>query len=282
MLDVSPLVRRQAIRAAADAEDPADYGALAEAARLDPDPLVQAEAVRALARQDSSRTANLLRDLWEDADDELRESIALAWASPKVLSAGGRDALLVRIAAEHGPGALRASSAVLRAIPRDARAEDPELTQSAIAQVLRALEHGTRPERMQALAIARTDDPMLGQAIVNASKGDDLEVKVAALGRLTESKAHREAAVRELEAIAKGPDAPRASRARFLLAAAGETRAQPLLEASLAAPEASARLSAVTGLAALGRPGRGAQVLADADPSVRTKAACALLLARAR
>lgn len=115
--DPNPRVRRAAARAARDATDPNDLEALVEAARVDPEAIVRTEAVRAIAgvtplpREDA---ADVLRDLWTGADAGLREDIALAWASPAVWGAGGREALRVVVAADHGAGAVEAAAAVLR------------------------------------------------------------------------------------------------------------------------------------------------------------------------
>jgi hypothetical protein len=51
-----------------------------------------------------------------------------------------------------------------------------------------------------------------------------------------------------------------------------------LVERDLASPEPSARLGAAQALAALGRPARAAPLLADADPGVRARAACTILV----
>jgi hypothetical protein len=84
--------------------------------------------------------------------------------------------------------------------------------------------------------------------------------------------------VRDLEAFA-GQPGPLGSRARFALAAAGDVRIQAWLERDLTSPDPSERLSAANALGAMGRSARGAPLLADPDASVRTRAACTLILA---
>ena len=70
-----------------------------------------------------------------------------------------------------------------------------------------------------------------------------------------------------------------ASRARQLLASARDVRVQAWIEEDLGSDDGAVRLAAVGALVALGRASRGAPVLADADPGVRTRGACALILA---
>ncbi|MGH7272478.1 MAG: hypothetical protein ACREJ3_18780 [Polyangiaceae bacterium] len=116
LIDPAPRVRREAARAARDAADPYDLGPLSEAARLDPAPIVRTEAVRSLAALPATpdgTVANALRDLFTGGDDGLREDIALAWSSPRVWSAGGKEALRVLVASGQGPAALEAAAAVL-------------------------------------------------------------------------------------------------------------------------------------------------------------------------
>jgi hypothetical protein len=54
---------------------------------------------------------------------------------------------------------------------------------------------------------------------------------------------------------------------------------QAWIEDDLRANDPYTRLSAADALAALGRSARGAPLLADADASVRTRAACTLMVA---
>ena len=97
---------------------------------------------------------------------------------------------------------------------------------------------------------------------------------------ITESAPDRDASIRALEAIAGDKDRTAAATgAKLALANAGDLRVQAWLEADLLSTDPALRVGAVTALAALGRAGRGAPVLADADPSLRTRAACTILLA---
>src|SRR5262249_13817495 len=116
LLDPEPLVRRQAARAAADAADPDDLDALAEAVRLDPQPIVRTEAVRGLAALGGAAGGRVLgarRDLWRGGDDALREDMARAWSRSPLWESGGREELRLLVAAEEGPPAIEGAAAIL-------------------------------------------------------------------------------------------------------------------------------------------------------------------------
>jgi hypothetical protein len=277
LVDSEPRVRREAARAASDAKAPADLPALAEAARVDPTPIVQTEAVRAIAALSQASNVgavHVLRDLWESADDALREDIALAWAGPALWAAGGRDALHFVVASEHGPAAVEAAAAVLR--HRDA---DAEVSDAAAGQIERAIESGPRAARLQAIAQTPLDRPELLSAVKTAAENDDVEVRVGALARLTETKDPR--VVEKLESLARSGSAV-AERARFALALSGDRRVQAWIEQDLGADRPEQRLSAAMELAAMGRAGRGAPLLADGDARVRLRAACTMITAARR
>ena len=246
--DPSPLVRRQAVRAAMHARDAGDLLKLADIARLDPDDMIRSEAVRALATQparpgqDAGDVADRLRDLWPTADDALREDIAMAWASKDVFANGGRDALLMMIAgSKDSPGVMEAAAAV----EMTWAASDPALGRAASAQILRAIGEGSVEERLHAIAIARFEqDKGMLDAINAASTDSDAAVRVAALSRLLNRGASRADAVRALEVLAGqdhgAEDAPTrklGSRALFALAAAGDVNVQKWLEDGIGAKE---------------------------------------------
>jgi hypothetical protein len=272
LLDPEPGVRRQAARAAREAADPCDLEALAEAARVDPEPIVRTEAVRAMAvlpPLSVYRVALVLRDLWTSGDGGLRADIARAWAAPSVWPAGGSEALRMVIASEHGEGVIEASAAVLAR--RDA---GRELVNLAVSELERSIAVGSRLVRRQALAEAPLDRPELQAAVKAASNDEDVDVRIAALARL----AAREAGATErLEELAR-PGQLFSAHARRALAAAGDRRVQSWIEQDLAAPAPEDRLSAVAALSALGVAARGAPLLAAEDPSLRVRAACAILM----
>ncbi|AKV04838.1 hypothetical protein AKJ09_11501 [Labilithrix luteola] len=292
LFDPSPRVRRSAIRASAKAGDAADLDVLLETARVDPELMLRNEAIRAMSaivREDKSRAGELamrLRDLWNAGDDAVREDVAVAWALSPVFDNGGREALRVQLASGRGPGAIAAAAVILRTTPKDA-----ELTSSASALLARTIAEGSGRDRLHAIVSARLDGAEL-EALRKAAKEEDADVRVAALGRLLASKPDHDAATRDLETVAgygvKGTpsDDPRArdlaARARLALAYAGDVRIQAWIEEDLQATEPHRRLGAASALAALGRPSRGAPLLADPDPSVRTRAACTMMLAARR
>jgi hypothetical protein len=240
-------------------------------------------AIAALPATPGGQAADLLRDLWTGGDDGLREDIALAWASPAIWSAGGQEALRVLVAAGRGPGAIEAAAAVLR--HEDASAE---VTQAAIGQIVRSVAMGPRPARMQSIAQAPLDRADVLEAVKRAASDEDLDVRVAALARLASAtgphagaadrRAQTSDAVIALEALAQ-PGSPVAQRARFALASAGDRRVQAWIEGDLSAPTPEDRLGAATSLATLGVPARAAPLLADADPAVRVRAACTIVMA---
>ena len=282
LVDPAPAVRRAAMHAAIAANDATELDAIGEAARLDPDPMVRSEAVRAIAQIGGASAVARLRDLWANADDPIREDIAIAWSSPAVRSAGGRDALRVLLAAEHGPGAIDGAAAALRGDVRDG-----EIDASATALLARTIQAGSPRDRLHAIAVAPSGKSLTGDilsALRSASKDADSAVRVGALARLVESAPDAKAAIAALEGIAGQPSTGQASsdaassRAKLALASAGDTRIQAWIEADLTAASPEARLSAASALAALGRVGRAAPLLADDDASVRTRAACTILL----
>lgn len=300
IVDPSPRVRRSAIHASAEAKDAGDLDLLFETARVDPDLLLRNEALRAMSaivrgsdagRARAGELALRLRDLWTSGDDAVREDVAVAWALAPVFESGGREALRVAIAEGKGPGALAAAGVVLRTAPKD-----QELRASAEGLLARTIDEGSRRDRLHAVAVARPEGIVL-DALRRASKEDDLDVRVPALARLLDAKSDRDGAQKELERVAgygvrgaktaagEAEDArlrEHASRARTALAQAGDVRIQAWIEQDLTSQDPHRRASAASALAAMGRAARAAPLLADADASVRTRAACTLLVAARR
>jgi hypothetical protein len=219
-----------------------------------------------------------LRDLWTEADEAMREDIAVLWTMPAIWAAGGRDELRLLVAAGTGQGAISGAGAIVRV---HADPSDPELVRSASALLARTIESGAHRARLHAMAVAPLDADIVA-ALRKAAADEDGPIKVAALSRLLGSSPDRAQARRDLESIGGQKDSPVASRARFALATAGDVHIQAWIEDDLASPDPLTRLSAADALAALGRAARGAPLLADADPSVRTRAACTLLVAASR
>jgi hypothetical protein len=288
LVDGSALVRKGALHAIVAHDDPADYDAVLEVARKDPAPLLRSTAVRALSRMAGapSDIANRLRDLWTSGDDGLREDVAAAFASRAIYPLGGHEALAHLLAVSRGNEAVGVAGVVL-----GANVEDASLQAQATAELASALADGGQRARIHAIAVApigregANGSTTLLDALRVASHAEDLEVRLAALGRLASARAiparDRDAAIASLEQLAEPtPSAPDSSvRARFLLAEAGDGRVQAWLEADLRAKDAAVRVRAADALAALGRASRAAPLLADDDPSVRSRAACAILVA---
>jgi hypothetical protein len=277
--DPAPAVRRAAMHAALVARDPKDVDALSEVARVDPELIVRTDAVRAMAAVGGEGVVAKLRDLWASADEPLREDIASAWASPAVSKSGGRAELVLLVRQARGAAAIEGAGAALRG-----PAEDTELRASATALLARVIGAGSARDRHHAIAVSPMPPPApILQALREAAKDEDANLRVAALAALTSSAPDRDAAVRALEALAMDADrAAAASRAKLALASAGDARVQSLAEADLLAKDASTRVSAAMALADLGRSGRAAPLLADDDPSVRMRAACVLMTAPKR
>jgi len=288
--DGSPLVRRSALHAILASDDPADVDAVLEAAQKDPVPLLRSTAVRALARMGTlpDGIANRLRDLWTSADEPLRGDLAYALAAPNVLQRGGQEALTHLLATTKGNEAVSVAAAAL-----SARADDPAFRASAVARLASEITDGGHRARIHAIAVAPlparghdAETKTLLEAVRAASRAEDLDVRIGALGRLADTRrgvpwSDRAAAIASLEELAAPSESTslRGSRARLLLAEAGDRRVQAWLAADLRAKDADARLSAAEALAALERASRAAPLLADDDPSVRTRAACTILLA---
>lgn len=280
-------IRRSAIRAAGDAKDAADIDLLFETARVDPELMLRNEALRSIssilrskedwAKPKAADLAVRLRDLWTAGDDAIKEDVAVAWGLTPVYENGGREALRVFIAEGKGPGAIAAAGVVTRMSQRDKdkdKGPDADLVASANALLARTIEGASRRDRLHALAVAKLDGSIL-EATRKAAKDEDREVKIPALARLAETKSDATAARNELVEIASGGDV----RARHALASVGDLRVQAWIEQDLAASEPHRKTQAASALAALGRPARAAPLLVDPDPSVRTRAACTMMIA---
>jgi hypothetical protein len=283
MTDSALEARRGAMRAAQRALDPGDVPALAEAARVDPDPIVRTDALRTLLTIGGPEVARRLRDLWTSGDEGVRGDIAVGWTRPTVFPSGGEEALRVIIGTERGPGSIEAAAGVLRMPTKGKKEEVPsaELRAMAVSRIAQTIEKDARRGRLHALAVAPVSTsgelaPVLS-AVRASAKDDDLEIRITALGRLLDSPPDRAAAIQELEPVAGQPEGRHARRALFALASAGHHRIQAWVERDLASQDPETRVSALLSLVALDRAPRGATLLADADPSVRTRAACMLI-----
>jgi HEAT repeat protein len=247
---------------------PEDRHARAKAL-LDPEPGVRRQAARA-ARDaaDPSDLEALAETARVDPEPIVRTEAVRAIAVLPPLSVY-REALRLVIASEQGEGVIEASTAVLAR--RDAGSD---LVNLAVSQLVRSIAVGSHRIRRQALAEAPLDNPELHAAVKAASNDEDVDVRIAALARLAD---HEAGVTERLEELAR-PGQRFSAHARQALAVAGDRRVQSWIERDLAAPAPEDRLSAVAALSALGVAARGAPLLAEEDPSLRVRAACAILM----
>lgn len=291
VVDPAPRVRRAALEAIAEARDVGSLEAVFEAARVDPEPIVRTEAVRALsalgrAADRAGRGAEVgrdlavrFRDLWNVADEALREDLAVAFALDPVYGAGGREALRARLAEGAGPGAVAAAGVLARGPASRDDDADRDLRATAEDVLVRAMAHGSARDRLHAVAVA----PLAGRtlaAITEASRAPDPDVRVAGLARLLEHEPSSRAAREGLLRFAALPDDDRGDRARQALALRGDRSVQAWIERGLDAKEPRRRLAALVALVSLDRKARAAPLLVDADEGVRRRASCALLARR--
>lgn len=278
MTDGDQDVRVAALRAAADAGDIGDAEALEEAARLDPHKLARSLAVRAIARTASGERAVLaLRDLWTRADDDVRQSIAGAWATERMIDAGGRRELWWAAEHHHGAPSIAAAAALAR-WPGDGWDE-------AIGVLQRAIEGGPTNDRIFAIGIAPAHQPPIESALRAAISDPDDAVVVAVawrllsgFGRDTAEEKDRKALVTKLLEYAKSPTT-RGFQAQKALARTGAREVLPFLSKQLTLKDTRARETTGVAYIDLGELAKAAPLVADADLGVRAAVACALIQA---
>ena len=182
--DPDPRVRLGAILAMQTAGDKADASRLIESARLDPDLPNRHHAVRAFATLKSASKPEMtaLRDLWESADESLRREIATAWATSRPLfESGGREQLVVLLASGGLSGPAIAGAAAVVRTHRD----DNELDPLAVATLERALLHGSRFDKVRALAASSASgSPILHEAVKKLVDDSDVDVRAAVQAQL--------------------------------------------------------------------------------------------------
>ncbi|MEZ4228368.1 MAG: HEAT repeat domain-containing protein [Polyangiaceae bacterium] len=268
LADGDERVRRAAIAASLEARDKRDVLPLLESTRVDPDPLSRGMAARAAGNIGGERVVLGLKDLWARADEATRVTIVEAWAMPAAFGSGGERQLLWVVETGEALPAVTAAGALVRA--QRATADSGE------ALLTRVARGGATEERGLALRWLPLDDKDALEAVEKASKDADPAIKAAALRRLLETEDKAKAKKQLLE-LAKGKtDA--AFPARLALARAGFQEAAPLLKQDLKAKASATRQQAAIALAALGDYSDAATVLADDNPSVRTRVACSILL----
>ena len=278
MADPDEEVRRNAMRAALVAADPADTDALLEAARVDPSPAAREQAIRAAGALGGERVVLALKDLWPRADASARGAIVDAWRRERCFSAGGSRELGWVVSAERGPAAITAAAYLTRAGGAGAG--------EAAGVLERAIKDGPSEDRVRAVEVAPLGIASIREA-VRAAEGDpDEAVAAAAMVRRLEASAangganegspERAALLAKLLPLAAGTG-PGAVSARGGLARARVRPLVGILERDGEAKDPKRRAEAGTGLAVLGEVARAAPFAADPDPSVRTTVACAIL-----
>jgi len=278
MNDGDQAVRLAALRASAEAGDVADTDALIEAARLDPHPLARSLAVRAIGRTATGEhSVRALRDLWTQADENVRQSIADAWATERNIDAGGRRELL-RAAESHQGSPSIAAAAALARWPGEGRDE-------AIGVLGRAIKSGTTIDRVFAIGVAPASEPSIAKALHEALDDKDDAVAVAAawrklngFGRDTPADKERAALIAKLMVFAKTPTT-RGFQAQKALARAGAREVLPLVEKQVTLHDTRARETTGVALVDLGELAKATRLVADADLGVRAAVACAILQA---
>jgi hypothetical protein len=265
-LDPDERVRRAALEAANEAPSAADFDALAEAARLDPEPMARSLAVRALGKLGGERAARTLRDLWERADDDVRASILEAYATKATFGAGGREALLREAEADRGVLAVAAAGELLRV--------DAAYRETGVALLLRSLADGDGDERRMAVLLAPLEHPSVVAALKRTGEADP-EVRVVALEKLVAVPKERGNALAELKKLAKASTA--SESAHQALARAGDAGVAPKFRADLAAKDELRRKAAGRALLALGDYASAATLLGDGSADVRITTACTIL-----
>lgn len=294
------LAREMAALAAGDGATLGELDALFEAARVDPDDEVRHLALRAAidavarkkkavleglqgdADDDDKRAAaagklalDRLRDAWTSGGKGLRDDAASGFVASPFYELGGRDALRARLG--EGPDRLLVASAILRMGEQRKDAEDLFLRQNAQGVAVSALRDGSTIERSFAVVLVRPEGDGL-EALRGAARDADRDVALSALGKLLRVPSDEaKARVELVRAAGAKDDLVHAPRARGILAGARYMPIQLWLEEQAGRKEIGLKIRAAAGLAALGRVARAAPLLADDDPTVRSRTACLVL-----
>ncbi|MCS6900947.1 MAG: HEAT repeat domain-containing protein, partial [Myxococcales bacterium] len=266
--DLFSSVRHAAFRAALDALDPRDQPMLLEAVRLDPEEEIRITAAQGVGALGGEQAVLALKDRWVSGSEPVRLAILRAWGTRASYNVGGRDQLFWAAEHEQGTPSLVASLILLRGPSSDADV--------GRGGFLRAMAEGGATTRVMAISLANLEDDVQLKLVEKAAEDGEGPVRVAALGRLTERKDRREQALLALGEIAVGSSHER-NAARSALARARDRRVVQLLAEDTRAQEPGVRAWAAGELAAMKEFPYAAQCLADAEPSVRNRVACAIL-----
>jgi HEAT repeats len=286
LVDPDERVRLAALRAALEVPDPESVGALLEAARVDPHPLARSLAVRGAGAVGHANVVLALHDLYAAADEDLRQAIVEAWATPGSAAFGGARELLRVAETDRGPAGIEAAAELLsiRAAAPPGVVDD-DAAKAAVQVLARSVREGIARNRLLSIRqaplmtmVKGLDMAPIREALLGAARGDDEAVRAAALGRLLELSDQRGTALAALrKSAAEGSRA-----ALFELAHAKDKSAVEGLARETTARDGEARLAAARALIEAGALDRAADLLADSDPHVRLSASCALVVASRR
>jgi HEAT repeat protein len=271
--DPDERVRRAALSSALEAREPAELDALLEAARLDPDPQSQSLAARAAGAVGGERAVLALKDIWAQAEDELRIAIVDGWMEHASFVAGGERELALAAESASGLASVSASHALVRSGGSEAA--------PANARLRRYMLDGSDDEKRLALSVAPIDAENTA-ALEEASKKASPELRALALTRLASVPAERNSAIVALRALAaQKPGSLADQRAHdaavSALATAGDTSVQAGLVKDLTDKDRQTRARAAHALTALGDYSDAATALGDDDASLRSEVACTIL-----
>lgn len=264
--DPDERVRRAALLAAAEVNDEADVAELLEVSRVDPDPLCRRRAFQSLAQIGGERVADALVDRFDRADEESKLAIVDAWSSKALYGIRGRRQLTRLLSHKDGYPSLHAA-ALLCADP------DEAVKNQGMTRLLRFSEQGTPEERRVALRLLPGTEARTTQALVKATKAEDLDVAIIAWARLLQSPRHREASLQRLREWADSKD-PLAYQARAAISTLGDSAILPLMRRQSTDEDPQRRLLAGGALLRLRSFDDIALLLADEDIHVRRSIAC--------
>lgn len=271
--DPDQRVRRAAFAAARDAHDAAELAPLLEAARLDPDGESQTLAARAAGAVGGERAVLALKDLWAQAEDDLRIAIVDGWTEHASFVTGGDRELAAAAESSSGLASVSASFAL-------ARVGGPE-SAPANARLRRYMLDGSDDEKRLALSVAPLNAENV-TALAEAAKKASPELRALALARLIRVPASRADAILALRTLAQEkPGSESDERARnaavSALAEAGDSSVRAVLVEGMNDKDRLARSRAAHALTNLGDYSAAATALGDDDVSLRTDIACTIL-----
>lgn len=277
-IDADERVRRGAFESALSAPDASDLGALLEAFRLEPDPTARALAARAAGAIGGEAAVLGLKDRFERADEQGRLAVVEAWANQPSFAAGGARELELVANDKQGLVSLAAVDALRR---------HGDTNPAWVGLLVSAMRDGSEDEQRLAMRLAPLTDARVMSELRRATGNANSAIRVLAWSRLLDAAKGASPAVKPakpaaddpanaLFALATSKDS-QAFEALTILAAAGDVRVVPGLEARAQKGDAEQRATAAVALFRLGKTAESAPALADADPTVRARTACGIV-----